>query len=229
MSQKDFTRDNNSHFNLYDCNLTFEENFEDGSDVKYILVPIHKEPKEEENFTPLLNAGAKVIMNRKYEMNDYSEQLNYIVLDYDSIFGLRLLTFQKYNSTTFKCDERVFFETLIIKYRRFGYKKFFWSFTTIKNELGISVDRAHSIIKKFMKMGFLTSEIITDKVNGRPSQITYYNINSSKIIELVPKIYLNKFQEEIKEGISEYLKEALKREQKRDDNIGTHISNIMQD
>lgn len=214
---------------LYNTEITFAENFKDGSNVKYIHVPIYKEVKEGEDFTPLLNAGAKIIMNRKYEMSDYSEQFNYLVLDYDSIFGLRLLTFQKYNSATFKCDERIFFETLIIKYRRFGYKKFFWSFTTIKDELGISVDRAHSIINKFVKMGFLTSGIVTSKVNGRPSQITYFNINTSKILELVPKIYKKEFHDNMTEGISEYLKEALKDEQKKCDNINPHISNIMQE
>jgi hypothetical protein len=214
---------------LYNTEIPFAENFKDGINTKYILVPIYKDGKEGEDFTPLLNAGAKVIMNKKYQLNDYSEQFNYLALDYDSIFGLRLLTFQKYNSTTFKCDERVFFETLIIKFRRFGYIKFFWSYTTIKDELGISVDRAHSIIKKFVKMGFLTTKISTNKVNGRPSQITYFDIDVVKILELVPKIYKKKFHENMSEGISEYLKVALENTQKNSSTTDTHISNIIQE
>ncbi|MCF6129320.1 hypothetical protein L1S35_06520 [Flavobacterium sp. AS60] len=209
---------------LYDHNKTFIENFEDGIDVKYVIVPIYKEGNKDENFTPLLNAGAKVIMNRKKIMDDYSEGLNYFVLDYDSIFGLRLLSFQRYNSKTFKCDERAFFETLIIKFRRFNYQKFYYSYPEILKELGINIDRAHTIVKKFIKMGFLRSELITSVIDGRPSQITYYWLNASKIIELIPTIFKQPFHENVKEGISEYLKEALP----GDDDNPKNISDIMQ-
>lgn len=198
---------------LYDLNLTFSENFEDGSTVKYALLPIYKKPRDGQDYTPLLNAGAKVIMNKNYEMTDYSEALNYLVFDYDPIFGLRLLTFQKYDSTKINCDERVFFETLIIKFRRFGYKKFFYSFSELQQELGISKDRAKSIIKKFNSMGFLETEIITSSIKTGPSQVTFYKMKAKKIVEVIPEIFKTEFVSDMTEKISEYLKPALENEE----------------
>lgn len=210
----EFDDDNNDdefdEFKLYDNYLTFAENFEDGEEVKYILVPIYKNPENHyDDFTPLLNAGAKVIMNKKHILEDYSEGLNYIVLDYDSIFGLRLLSFQKYNSTFFSCEERVFFETIIIKYKSFRYQKFYYSYPKIYEELGLKKDKANAIVKKFTDLGILNSEIQTTLITNRPSQITYYELNVEKIIELIPKIYNSPFHEDVEEKLNIYLRPAL--------------------
>ncbi|WP_264565859.1 hypothetical protein [Flavobacterium sp. N3904] len=211
---------------LYDLSLTIEENFRDGIQIKYILLPIKANGVQyENNYSPLLNAGAKIVMNaEKFEEN--SEYLmDFIVIDYDTMFGLRLLSFQKYNSDLFSCDERVFFETLLIKFQRFGFIPFFISYTTIEKELGIKKNRAITISKKFKELGFLNTEIQTSKIDDRPSQVTYYHINASKIIELLPKIYIKEHLDVIGRDVEKYLAPAIAKIRLPDN---YDISSIMQ-
>jgi hypothetical protein len=213
---------------LYDETKLFDENFEDGSEVKYILLPIYKNNSDDDyNYTKLLNAGSKVLMNREKYLEDCAEGLRFFVVDQNSIFGLRLLSFQKYESRFFTCDERVFFETLIIKYKLFGYIPFFYSFAVIFRELGIKKERATSIVKKFKKHGILTSEVITTSLDGRPSQITYFNVDANQLINLIPSIFKQEHQELALEEITKYLKPALRgNPPETDENIDK--TNIMQ-
>jgi hypothetical protein len=198
---------------LYDLSLTNEENFADGYGTKYILLPISKNGVSDANpYSVLLNAGAKIVM-KSSKFDENSEYLvDHFILDYDSMFGLRLLSFQKYNSDLFSCDERVFFETLLIKFHRFGFIPFFISYSTIQKELGIKKDRVITISKKFKALGFLNTEIITSLIEGRPSQVTYYYIDADKIMELLPKIYIKEHLDVIGRDIKKYLEPALKKE-----------------
>lgn len=232
-SLEDFDDFENEDMNLelYDNELTFEENFEDGSDVKYIPLPIYKNNTDENtDYTRLLYAGGKVIMNRKKIMDDYSEGFNYIVVDYDSIHGLRLRSFQRFESTMFSCEERVFFETLLIKFKSFHYKAFFYSLSEIQREVGIKKDKAKSIVKKFVDMGFLKTDLRKSKVNGKPCQITYYEIDAKKVIELVPQIYAESYHEFVTEQLTEYFKPILKAKEKQVNNSSgiVDITRVMQ-
>lgn len=195
---------------FYDESKQFDENFLDGSTVKYVLLPIYKDNSyDKKDYTKLLNAGSKVLLNRKKVMDKFSEGLNYFVLDYDPFFGLRLLSFQKYKPHFFNCEERILFETLLIKFHQFKFKGFFYSYNTISNELGIKRDRANTIIRKFIKIGFLSCNVKTSQINKRPSQITYYLINANKVIELIPEIYISDFTKQIEEEITAYLEPAI--------------------
>lgn len=198
---------------LYDLSMTNEENFSDGYTTKYILLPIQRNGVPNENpYSVLLNAGAKIVMkSSKFDENG-EYLLDHFILDYDSMFGLRLLSFQKYNSDLFNCDERVFFETLLIKFHRFGFIPFFLSYITIQKELGIKKDRVLTISKKFKALGFLKTEIKTSLIEERPSQVTYYNIDASKVMELLPEIYIKEHLDFIKRDIEKYLEPALKKE-----------------
>lgn len=197
---------------LYDLSLTHDENFEDGTATKYILLPINRiDYLGDKSYTPLVNAGAKLIMNYKQFAENSITLMDFMVFDYDSIFGLRLLSFQKYNSDFFSCDERVFFETLLIKFHSFNFKPFFISYPTIQKELGIKKDRLITISKKFQKLGFLTSEIKTSLIENRPSQITYYALDADKIMELLPQIYKRKDFYDIENDLKKYLEPALKK------------------
>lgn len=201
---------------LYDETLQFDENFEDGNTVKYVLLPIYKDKNnEEKNYTKLLNLGSKILMNRKKVMDKFSEGLNYFVLDYDSIFGLRLLSFQKYKPDFFSCEERVLFETLLIKFHQFKFKEFFYSYNTIQFELGIKKDKANTIVKKFVRLGFLNCNVKTSLIDGRPSQVTYYFVNAYKIIELIPLIYKNEHLEQVNEELTMYLEPAIEKKSNR--------------
>jgi hypothetical protein len=212
---------------LYDLTLDSEENFQDGIETKYILLPINKDGVVNENsYTPLLNAGGKIVVNN----DGFRENLDIIsdifIIDYNTMFGLRLLVFQKYNSKYFSCDERVFFETLLIKFHGFRFKPFYISYPTIFKELGIKKDRVVTISRKFQTLGFLKTEIKTKLIDGRPSQVTYYNLDTDKILELLPKIYIEEHFEDIDRDIKKYLEPALKKVTIPAETI--HISNIMQ-
>ena len=192
---------------IYDDSLTFEENFDDLTDVKYALLPIYKTPSNEEiDFSPLLNAGGKVITSKDFESHD----LEYYIVDYDSIFGLRLLSYQRYNSHFFDCQERVFFEALLIKQKSFKYKPFYYSCSEIFKELGIKKDKVYSIQKKFIELGIISTSKKTGIVNNKPAQITYYTINAIRILALVPEIYIEDYQEKAIENLTIYLKPLLR-------------------
>lgn len=194
---------------LYDLSLTLGENFQDGIKTKYILLPINAEGfLMSETYTPLLNAGAKIVMDSEKFSNNKDILMDFFVLDYDTMFGIRLLTFQKYNSDFFSCDERVFFETLLIKFHYFNFRPFFISYPTIQKELGIKKDRLVTIAKKFEKLGFLTKEIKTSIIDKRPSQVTYYFLDTNRILELLPQIYNRDNLDDIEKDLKKYLQPA---------------------
>ena len=81
---------------LYDLTLDSEENFQDGIETKYILLPINKDGVvNETSFTPLLNAGGKIIISNDKLRQNMDYVTDFFVVDYNTMFGLRLLIFQK--------------------------------------------------------------------------------------------------------------------------------------
>ncbi len=182
---------------LYDPCKTLDENFEDDFQNKYLLISVNKNGSMGiENKIP--DQFSKVVVDiNKIEEFDLPE---FAVIDYDTIFGLRLTSFINYNSDFFTCDERVFFEALLIKYKCFGYKPFHWSREVIWKELGIKKDRVNRIIRKFSdELNILYPKVIKTTIDGRPRQVTYFGLNAKKILELFPKIYLDKENEVLKE------------------------------
>lgn len=172
---------------IYDSCKTKDENFEDGISPKYFLTAVYSSGKmSTEDRIP--DQFTKVV----YDLNkieEYGSSPEMMIVDYDTIFGLRLTSFLKYNSNFFSCDERVFFEALLIKHKAFGFKPFYWSKEIIFQELGIKKDRATKIINKMKALEILTTEVRKSVVNNRPQQITYFMINKSKIMELASEIY----------------------------------------
>lgn len=195
---------------LYNQSLSYQENFLDGKKVKFILLPLFKDQKnDDKNFTPLLNAGAKIIMNRKEIAGTHSEHFHYLIADYHSIFGLRLLSFQRYTDL-FGCDERVLFETFLIKFHSFKFKPFYMSLPTVYKELGIKETRAKSIISRFIEMGIVTKTVKKTKINDFPSQVSHYEVNADVVVSLLPKIYEEEHLDEVQKDIEKYLEPALK-------------------
>ena len=110
---------------LYDNQKSFDENFEKGSSKKYVLIEINKNQEFYiSNMTSVIpNPQSKCIID--IEKVEEFGSLEIIPVDYDSIFWVRLLSFEKYKSSFFLCDERVVFEAFLIKYKRFGFKAFY--------------------------------------------------------------------------------------------------------
>lgn len=196
---------------LYDQSITFDENFRSGKDIKFVLLPIfNNTPDKDINFTPLLNAGGKLLLKREELFANYGEGYAFLIVDYDSIFGIRLLSFQKYTNF-FSCDERVLFETLLIKFHSFKFKEFFYSLKSIYKELGIKESRAKTILSKFVNLGIISKQVKKQFYKGIATQVTYFNLYTEKIIELLPKIYDKDHIDMIEKDILKYLEPAIKK------------------
>jgi len=205
--------ENYMEIDIYDFNKTHEENFESGNRRKFIFIEITKDKKFEVveddygyHYESVLTPQCKFVM----DLNKFEEFSNFefTPVDYDSIFGLRLNCFMKYNSNFFTCDERVIFEALLIKFKAFNFKPLYWSKEVIFKEVGIKKDRAYKILNRFEELGIITQEIRTSKVKNRPQQITYFNINSDRVRELVKDIYNERYWEIVDKNLDKYLKPA---------------------
>ncbi|PQL90744.1 hypothetical protein [Apibacter adventoris] len=197
---------------LYDYNKTHEENFKSGSDKKYILIAVegnkHFTVTNSEFIFPTPQSKCLVDISKVEEFSN----LEFIPMDYDTIFGTRFTTFIKYNSNFFLCDERIIFEALLIKLKSFDYKPFYWSKEMIFKEAGIKKDRATKIIERFKELGILSTEIKKSIINSRPQQITYYTLHPEKILELLPKIFEGRDNlKSIENELNTYLKPILKK------------------
>lgn len=199
---------------VYNHDLTLEENFPPGKVSKYICIEVHKNGEMllmDDNYyeSPLTGADKFILKADEYSMFD-----TYMV-DYDTIFGTRFLRFMQYNDV-FDCQERVFFEALLIKFKKSDFKNFYWSKTKIKDELGIKPDKADSIIKRFKEMGFLKTELIKtmDEAKKRPQQVTYFTLDAKKVIEILPSLYKEEaeYNFPLHRDIRKYLTPALKKE-----------------
>lgn len=203
-----FDEEEHKEIKLYDFDLSLEENFSDGFSEKYILFKVNKSGNVivEETRNILPNPQSKCVVN----IQDMEES-DTVIIDYESIFGIRLLSFIEYDSNFFSCDERVFFEAIIIKYKSFDFKPFYWSKQIIFDELGIKKDRADKIISKFISLGLLSTHVVTRSSDGRPQQITYFDLKVAKLIELLPKIIKDFDNKNLMHDIKKYLIPALKK------------------
>ncbi|GEM_PF-6642571 len=181
---------NTREVDLYDFSKSYDENFENGGNKKYILIEVDRMKSANiinptDNFLPTPQSKCLIDFDK---VEEYSS-LEFGLIDYDTLFGTRFTTFIKYNSDFFTCDERILFEAILIKFKAFGYRPFYWSREVIFNEVGIKKDRATKIISRFVELGIISTEVRKSMVGNRPQQITYYTPNSDGIIELIPEIF----------------------------------------
>ncbi|SCY19250.1 hypothetical protein SAMN05192588_1598 [Nonlabens sp. Hel1_33_55] len=98
--------------------------------------------------------------------------------------AINILKLNRYNYDFFNCEEVVFFEYMMVKGMAFKKRKeFFHSAETIRNETGIKRSSLNTIVKKFIGLGMISTE-----VKGMP-RITYFKVHYPQIVELLPKIY----------------------------------------
>lgn len=185
--EEDYEEENKlEEIKLYDPCKTREENFKDGITEKYFLFAVGRNGNISPN-TQIPDRFSKVVV----DLNTIEEHSvpEFAIVDYDCLFGVRMMSFIKYKSNFFTCDERVFFEALLIKYRAFRHKPFFWSKGVIWKEIGVKKDRATKIVRQFCELGILSAEVRKSMLDGRPQQITYYEPIASRIMELIPEIF----------------------------------------
>ncbi len=211
---------------LYDFEKSFDENIETGT--KYLLLPLTSNGFGQIENKQFLERGVKVVSKLDGLFAHGDREI--ITVDYNTMFGVRLKRFINYRSEFFLCDERVLFESLIMKFKYFGFVKFYLSYQDIFKELGIKKDRAKSIIKRFKAINIVNSEVGTTMLNGKPRQITYYWLKPEVIIELLPEIYVDVVQEDDEYGImhdiKKYLEDAIPKKKRK--NFPEDLSKKMQ-
>ncbi|MEQ8624639.1 MAG: hypothetical protein RJQ00_07295 [Vicingaceae bacterium] len=198
---------------LFDHSKSVDENFEDGSSKKYILFEVRNDGEVEvpdiEDALP--RPESKCLVNL-FSIEDYGSSLEFMPITYSSFMGVECKNFFRYNSDFFSCDERVFFIFLLVKFNYFKHKPFYWSKEVIYRETGIKKDRANKIVDKFCKLGIIKTEVKKSTLNGRPQQITYFDIDGQKIVDLLPQIIVNyeEDQYDLVHDIEKYLKPGIK-------------------
>ncbi|WP_312900567.1 hypothetical protein [Chryseobacterium taichungense] len=195
---------------LYNHDISFEGNFQQDNTPKYILIEVNSAGNMQVN--NVLSPSDKIVVN----MKDF-EQFNFdrYFVDYDTIFGTRFLNFMQYDSNFFVCDERVFFEALLIKYKKSKFTSFYWSKEKIFKELGIKKDRAEKIISRFKELGIISVENKRTRTSeGKPQQVNYFFLHPERVIEILPKVFGDAEEERIFPGhrdIQKYLKPGLRK------------------
>lgn len=212
LQEEDLMEDSLKVLEIYDHEISLVENYERSKDLKYILIAVRRNGSLDvmsSNSDPILSPSDK-FMVRMDQFEDYG--FDTWMVDYDTIFGTRFSTFIKYDSNFFSCDERVFFEALLIKYKKSDFKTFYWSKQRVFDEIGVKKDRTDAIIKKFTVLGILSVKKKTRQHNGRPEQVNYFYVKPSKIIELLPQIFLEsaEFNFITHRDITTYLKPGLR-------------------
>ncbi|WP_045970791.1 hypothetical protein [Flavobacterium sp. 316] len=194
---------------VYDENKTFEENFKSGKSVKYLLNKVTKDDGlmigTNDYFLPTSLSKCVIDIEKVEKYGD----LIFVPVNYDAFFSYNLLSFKNYNSNFFLVDERIMFEALLIKFKSFDYKAFYWSKEKILEEVGIKKDRSTKILGKFIKLGIVSKELKKSFIDNRPMQINYYNLIPDKIIDLLPDIYKEKDDNGLEAKMIKYLMPVL--------------------
>ena len=198
---------------LYDIEKTIEENFEDGSDKKYLLTAVASDLKLgfETYDTTIPTPNSKVVVN----MDMLEGECLYAPITYSSFMGIELINFMRFNSKVLDCQERVFLMALLVKYRSFGFKPFYWTKTDIFKEVGIKKDKANSIIETLSKMNLISTEVVKTKLNGEPRQATYFTIKPRNIVSQIDSIFNNDEEFDITEGLKKFLRPGLRKNRKK--------------
>lgn len=182
-SEFDFTN------RLYDPDKSKDDNFAEKRN--YFLLRMDKNNLRLEDPRRLFDQKTKYL-TKVDDIFEYGNSLETVFVDTfeNSLHAVYLKKFKKYNTAFFDCEERVFFEALLIKHRAFT-GEFTWSIQQCEKELGIKRFRRKSIIKKFIDLGILETNVIPlplDEMKG----ITQFSVNVQRVIDLLPEIYDSK-------------------------------------
>ncbi len=106
-----------------------------------------------------------------------------------SVFSINYLTSMRFKPKS-KIDERVLFEVILIKHLKYR-KPFYYSRAAIQKELGINKDRVKTIINKFREIGFLRTSIQRSLMDGRPRQVTYFEVIPEKVSDAIDELMVS--------------------------------------
>lgn len=193
---------------LYNPSLSFKDNFSVDKDDKHLVFRISKNS----NFIGLIPDNSSVILTDLSKIRDQM-YLRSIIMDYYSLFGLRYNMFKRYDPNFFECDERIFFEALLINYKKADFRKFEWAKSKIFYELGIKRTRLETIIRKFKRLGIINNTVVHSlkmKPGSRKNKASFFVLNPEVIIGLIPSIYFRFEMASAKEALIRFLTPAIK-------------------
>lgn len=174
---------------LYNFEESAEENFSTGS--KYLIIEVNKGKMKFGFDDEELNPKFTKILNNIEQITEHGAFVDVIFIDpYEtSIHGCVVRNFKNYTDF-FNCQERVFFECLLVKHKYFK-GEFYWSKNQILKETGIKRSSTETIVKRFIELGILTSTVKTSMSENNPQQITYYTVVIEEIRKKLPLINAN--------------------------------------
>jgi len=196
---------------IYNPDLVFSDNFRDERD-KYLVLKIALDDDSIKNLIP--DQFSKCLSTPQKLISSNISYLRTLVHDYDTIFGTRYSKFRNYCPKFFSCEERVFFETLLIKFKQNSFKSFRWEKTKIEYELGIKRGKRDTIIERFEKLGIIKSagpKSCKGK-NNRNAVSYFFNLDCSRILELIPEIFSEYNRKEVEHDLYKYLAPAFKKD-----------------
>ena len=190
---------------LYDYSKIFSKNVEDGRD-KYLVLKISVNSNQ---IGPYIPDDFAICLSTPSKLMEIQE-LEFLIHDYDTIFGIRYPRFRNYDPHFFSCEERVLFEVLLIKFKNNQFKMFRWEKSKIGYELGINRGRRDTIIKKFKSLGIIKSAVAKSckGKNGRNANSYFFNLDCNRILELLPEIFSDFNKEEVLHDLKKYLHPA---------------------
>lgn len=189
---------------LYDLNKEVVENLTDGKD-KYLILKISE---KDDSIELVPDEFARLLTKPKRLLEENVTFLRRIFVDYDTLFGVRYNQLKNYNNKVFNLQERVLFEALVIKFQRNGFKPFEWPKKKIEYELGIGRRSCNTVLTRFTKAGIIKKMRSIErfsKKRGSPIKTTVFDIDTERIIELLPEIYSNFSREKMEKDILKYL------------------------
>ncbi|MCF1420843.1 hypothetical protein [Mangrovimonas futianensis] len=192
---------------LFNTNKVFSDNFKDGKD-KYLVLKISI---DDNDITPFIPDSFSACLSKPQKLlTDNINELRFLVYDYKTIFGTRYSKFRNYNPRFFNCEERVLFESLLIKFKENEFKTFRWEKSKIGYELGIKRGKRDSIISRFITLGIIKSAVAKacKGPNNRNANSYFFNLDCQKILDLMPEIFSDYHREDVEHDLHRYLAPA---------------------
>lgn len=171
---------------LYDPAQSKEANF--GAKRNYLLLKITEDDLQVEDPSRIFRRDTKYV-TKVGDIFEHDTVLDVMFIDTheNSAHAVYLKNFRKYKPTFFGCEERVFFEALLVKHKSFG-GEFSWSIQQCEKELGIKRSARETIIKRLIQLGII--ETGTIPIPGEQMKsITQFKVNIQRVIELIPEIF----------------------------------------
>lgn len=150
----------------------------------------------------------KILTDINKVTETYGQNLEYVNVEEDHYnpITFKILRLKEYNFDFLKLQEVIILNALLVKYKSFKQKPFYFTRDAVKEELGIGKSVYNNALNKFVKLEIIRIKKSKKKGNKFPTK--YIDFSKSKIKKLIPKIWdLDKhaFPDDIKYALDKFL------------------------